>query len=74
MFLFESFFFYYVTLFCSIYKYSQKYWLIGCLESFAIDLLSAMVICLFLAIFRYISIKRHIKCLYILSNIINALL
>ena len=74
VFLFESFFFYYVTLFCSIYKYSQKYWLIGCLESFAIDLLSAMVICLFLAIFRYISIKRHIKCLYILSNIINALL
>ena len=74
VFLFESFFFYYVTLFCSIYKYSQKYWLLGCLESFAIDLLSAMVICLFLAIFRYISIKRHIKYLYIICNIINALL
>ena len=33
VFLLESFFLYYVTVFCAVYRYSQKYWFIGCLES-----------------------------------------
>ena len=38
VFLLESFFLYYVTIFCAIYRYSQKYWFYGCLESFGMDL------------------------------------
>ena len=74
VFLFELFFLYYVTIFCAVYRYSQKYWFLGCLESFGIDLLSAFVICIFLALLRYISIKRKIKCLYIFTKIINKFL
>ena len=74
VFLFESFFLYHVVVFCAVYRYSQKYWFLGCLESFGIDLLSAFIICIFLALLRYISIKRKIKCLYIFTNIINKFL
>ena len=74
VFLFELFFLYYITIFCAVYRFSQKYWFLGCLESFGIDLLSAFIICIFLALLRYISIKRKIKCLYIFTNIINTFL
>ena len=74
VFLLESFFLYYVTAFCAVYRYSQKYWFRGCLESFGIDFLVAFIICIFLALFRYISIKVHIKCFYIMANIINTFL
>ena len=67
-------FLYYVTAFCSVYYYSQKYWFIGCLESFGMDFLNAIFICIFLALFRYLSIKKHIKCFYILPNIISTFL
>ena len=67
-------FLYYVCAFCSVYHYSQKYWFIGCVESFLIDSLIAIIICIFLSLFRYLSIKRHIKYLYILTNIISAFL
>ena len=70
----EIFFLYYVTVFCAVYRYSQKYWFIGCLESFAMDSLVALITCIFLSFFRYISIKKHIKCFYILANIIGTFL
>ena len=68
------FFVYYVSVFCAVYKYSQKYWFIGCLESFCLDTLVAIVSCIFIALFRYIAIKNHIKCLFILTNIIRTFL
>ena len=74
IFVFDLFFLYYITVFCSVYKYSQKYWFIGCLESFGFDYIATQIICYFLALLRYISIKTHIKCLYILGNIIGAFL
>ena len=74
VFLLESFFLYYVTVFCAVYRYSQKYWFIGCLESFAMDSFVAFIICIILALFRYISIKARTKCFYIVANIINTFL
>ena len=74
VFLLESFFLYYVIVFCAVYKFSQKYWFIGCLESFGVDFLVALIICAFLAILRVISIKNHIKCLYIIVKIISSFL
>ena len=65
------FFLYYVSSFCAVYRYSQKYWILGCLESFAIDSAISVVICLLIALFRYIAIRKKIKCFLILSNIIS---
>ena len=74
VFLLETFFLYYVTTFCAVYRNSQKYWFYGCLESFAMDSLVAIIICFFLALFRFISINNHIKCFYSLTNIISTFL
>ena len=74
LFALESLFLYYVTVFCAVYRNSQKYWFLGCLQSFGIDFLTAFAGCIFLSLFRYISIKKHIKCLYIFTNIINSFL
>ena len=38
------------------------------------DSFVALIICIFLALFRYISIISHIKCFYIVANIINTFL
>ena len=74
VFLFELCFLYYVSAFCAVYIYSQKYWFLGCLESCAMDSLVAFVLCIILAFLRYISIRKRIKYLYILSNIISKIL
>ena len=71
VFILSIIFLYYVSVFCAVYRYSQKYWFIGCLESFGLDTLVAIVSCIFIALFRYIAIKNHIKCLYIFANIIR---
>ena len=71
VFLFSIIFLYYVSVFCAVYRNSQKYWFLGCLESFGIDSSVSIISCIFLAIFRYISIKKRIKYLYVLVNIIS---
>ena len=60
VFFLDSFFLYYVTVFCAVYKFSQKYWFLGCLESFGIDSIVAIISCIFLALLRYISIILNI--------------
>ena len=72
--LLEICFLYYVSAFCAVYIHSQKYWIIGFLESFAIDSLVAVVLCIILASLRYLAIKKRKKFLYILSNIISKIL
>ena len=74
LFLLTAFFLYYVAAFCAVYKYSQKYWFFGCLESFGIDSLVTLIICIFLSLFRFISIKKNIKYLFTMTNIISTLL
>ena len=73
IYLMDIFFLYYVTAFCAVYRNSQKYWFIGCLESFGLDFLISVIICIFLTIFRYLSIRKRIKCLFILVEFISAL-
>ena len=65
---------YYVTCFCAVYRNSQKYWFLGCLESLGIDTSVSLIGCIFLAFLRYVSIKKRIKYLFILYNIISNLL
>ena len=71
VFILGLFFSYYVTSFCAVYKYSQKYLLYGFFESFAIDFGFSVISCVFLSVLRYISIKKKIKYLYILYKIIS---
>ena len=74
LFILGIFFFYYVSAFCAVYRNSQKYWFIGCIESFAMDAAFAIIISLLLALFRYIGIHKKVRCTYILANIINTIL
>ena len=71
VYLFSFLFLYYVTAFCAVYRYSQKYWFYGCLESIIMDSIASFITCIFLALFRYISVKKNIKCFFILANIIS---
>ena len=71
VFLLGIFFSYYVMAFCAVYRNSQKYWFYGCLESFVLDSLFSFITCLFLALFRYISIRKRKVCLYNTVNIIT---
>ena len=70
-FLLGLFFFYYVAAFCAVYRYSQKYWFYGCLESFVIDTITCFLVCIILSLLRFIAIHKKIKYLYIMANIIN---
>ena len=72
--LLELFFFYYVAAFCAVYRFSQKYWFYGCLESTAMDLLIAFITCIFLSLLRFIAIRRKIKYFFIMLNIIGIFL
>ena len=74
VYLFSIFFSYYVSAFCAVYRNSQKYLFLGCLESFGTDCLVAFAICIFLSILRYISVRNKIKCFYVLANIIGTFL
>ena len=67
-------FIYYVTAFCSVYRNSQKYWFMGCLQSFGMDSAVAIIICFILALFRDVAIYKRIKCLYCLGNFISTFL
>ena len=67
-------FIYYVTAFCSVYRNSQKYWFMGCLQSFGMDSAVAIIICFILAFFRYIAIYKRMKCLFCLGNFISTFL
>ena len=73
VFLLDIFFLYYVSAFCSVYRYSQKYWFFGFLESFGFDTLVAIFICAIISLLRYISIRKKLKYFYIMSNIISTL-
>ena len=67
-------FLYYVSAFCAVYRYSQKYWFFGFLESFGMDFLFAFVTCLILSLLRFIAIRKKIKFLLVLYNILGIFL
>ena len=64
VFILGIFFAYYCAAFCAVYSNSQKFWLIGCLESVALDFMTPFVICFVLASLRFIGLKKRIKCFY----------
>ena len=74
VFVLELLFLYYVTAFCAVYRYSQKYWFLGILQSFGIDTSVSIIICIFLALFRFIAIKKKIKCVFIFGNLLSTFL
>ena len=71
LFVLGLFFLYYVTAFCAVYTHSQKYWFIGCIESFVIDSLFSLIVCILIAALRYMSIQFEKKLLYGIANIIS---
>ena len=74
VFLLSLIFLYYISAFCSVYRYSQKYLFLGFLESFIFDFLLSIFVCLFISFFRYKSIQNKNKCCHKLSKLIKFLL
>ena len=74
VFILGIFFLYYVSAFCAVYRYSQKYWFFGFLESFGMDFLFAFVTCLILSLLRFIAIRKKIKFLLVIYNILGIFL
>ena len=64
-------FLYFVSAFCAVYRYSQKYWFFGFVESFIINSFVAIITCLFASLLRYQSIQKNKKYFFSLSNIIK---
>ena len=73
VFILGLFFSYYVTSFCAVYRYSQKYLFFGFFESFVLDSLISIITSMILTLLRYCSIKKKIKCIYKFYNIIDKL-
>ena len=73
-FIFSFIFLYYITAFCAVYQNSKIYWLFGCLETFAIDMIFSFIVCIFIASLRYFGIRKRIKCFYIFAYILDLLL
>ena len=67
-------FFYYVSAFCAVYRYSQKYWFFGCLESFAMDTSIALVTSLLLSLLRFVAIRKKKKYFFTMRNIFGIFL
>ena len=65
---------YYATSFCAVYRNSQIYWFIGCIESSAMDFITPFLICLLLAGLRFISILKKYKCIYKMSSLLATIL
>ena len=58
VFLFGLIFLYYVSSFCAVYRYSQKYWFFGFLESYGINFLVAVITCFFVSFLDIKVFKR----------------
>ena len=74
IFILGIFFLYYVSAFCAVYRNSQKYLFLGFVESFVVDTLVAIILCLILSFLRYLAIYKNIKCLYSTANVISTFL
>ena len=74
VFLFGIFFSYYVSAFCAVYQNSQTFWLIGCIESLALDFATPFVICLLLSCLRFLGLRRRNKCTYNSAKYLGILL
>ena len=74
VFILGLFFSYYVATFCAVYRFSQKYLFTGFIESFILDFIFSIISSVIVSLLRFISIKKKVKYLYILSNIISLLL
>ena len=64
-------FWYYLSAFCAVYKNSQKHLFKDTAISFLISMIYPFIICFFASLFRYFSLKKNSKCLYVVSRIIQ---
>ena len=72
-FLFQIFFWYYVTCFCGIYKNTQVLLFKDSLMSFCVSLFTPFLIYLIPGIFRVFSLKNKNKCCYRISSFLQFL-
>ena len=62
---------YYVIIFCTIYHQSQVNWLIDCLSSFGISILSSFAMSLLVSLLRYIGLRLNSDRIYNIAKYLN---
>ena len=65
------FFWYYCSVWCSIYRNCQKFWLLTSFITIFLSLSIPFILCLIPIIIRYVSLKHSIKFLYDINIYIN---
>ena len=66
-------FWYYVSVFCAVYYNTQISFIKSVCMNFAWSMLDPFYLCIFSPIFRMIAIKKHVKCCYWISKILQQL-
>jgi hypothetical protein len=74
IFILGIFFLYYVSAFCAVYRNSQKYLFLGFVESFVVDTIVAIILCIITSLLRFVAIYKNMKCLYSAANFISTFL
>ena len=64
------FFFYFTTAFCEVYKKTQITWIIDCLTSFILSILSEILIAFLITIFYIVSVKKKSKILFCIIRLL----
>ena len=68
-----GFFWYYIAAFCAVYHNTQISFIKSVSMNFAWSMLDPFYLCIFSPIFRIIAVKKHVKCCYWISNILQKL-
>ena len=66
-------FWYYVSVFCAVYYNTQVSFIKSICMNFAWSMLDPFYLCILSPIFRIIAIKKHVKCCYWISSILQNL-
>ena len=68
--IFTLFFWYFVTAFCAVFPKYQKLWLSDGIKSLVISMIFPFFYTLLIAFLRWISLKKHVYCMFCIANII----
>jgi uncharacterized protein YacL len=73
VFIFSLFYWYYVSLFCAVYQYSQVNWLVGTVISTVLGLIMPFILCLISVMFRLKGIENRSERMFRFSKVVEAM-
>lgn len=73
VFVLSLFYWYYVSLFCAVYQYSQVNWLVGTVISTCLGLIMPFILCLISVLFRLKGIENRSERMFRFSKVVEAM-